>query len=228
MRSEFGSIQMTQEEGLDAYTFASKARRQILHMGIPLPERLNGSSPFLHADGSPKIPFDIQSFSEREIGEMYSIVNAYFAYVSSQMADIYNQKQEAKEKFEFTSARVRQGKDCKTQKDKDDQMTTDRRYVMTKASWMELDAIYRLLSKVYENTEQQIKMISRNISMLDTQYRSGGREASISAKKNIKSTSRERVTYRTSEDVEEPPMVQHKTPARRPGKKVRKVKRKTA
>jgi hypothetical protein len=174
-----GSLQMDTPEGETAYKVAQSAYDEMVQRGIYLPERPEFKpSMFVHDDGSPKLPQNIQELTDMEIGELYNIVEAYYSYVTGQFAAVTNQYSEATEIFKFIAAKVRLGKEGK-QQDKTDRQIADRRYVLANAKALELKCLYNLLSKVKDKLEKDMMMISRNITLREQRIKTGGRVASI-------------------------------------------------
>lgn len=215
-----GSLQMDTPEGEEAYKVAQSAHDAMVERGIYLPERPEfEAGQFVHEDGSPRMPRNMQELSDMEIGELYYIVETYYAYVTGQFAEVSNQYEEAKEIFKFIASKVRLGKEGKVQ-DKTDRQTADRRYVLANAKALELKCLYNLLSKVKDKLEADMKVISRNITLREQRIKTGGRGASIGARKRFSGQMRSSVPEHHMEKDEEPeetpkPRVRKRRPPRR-------------
>jgi hypothetical protein len=180
-----GSLQMDTPEGEAAYQVAQSAHDEMVSRGIYLPERPEFEpGQFTHEDGSPKMPKNMQELGDMEIGELYYIVESYYAYVTGQFAEVGNQYEEAKEIFNFIKAKVRLGKEGKVQ-DKTDRQVADRRYVLANAKALELKCLYNLLSKVKDKLESDMKVISRNITLREQRLKTGGRSGAIGARRKF-------------------------------------------
>ena len=180
-----GSLQMDTPEGEAAYKVAQSAHDEMVSRGIFLPERPEfDRGQFIHGDGSPKMPLNMQELGDMEIGALYNIVEAYYAYVTGQFAQVTNEYSEAQEIFRFIAAKVRLGKEGKVQ-DKTDRQIADRRYVLANARALELKCLYNLLSKVRDKLDADMKVISRNITLREQRLKTGNRVASIGARKKF-------------------------------------------
>lgn len=180
-----GSLQMDDSEGEAAYKVAQSAYDELVSRGIYLPEKPEFQpGQFVHEDGSPRMPLNIQELSDMEIGELYNIVENFYAYVVGQFAVVSNQYTEASEIFKFVAAKVRLGKDGK-QQDKTDRQIADRRYVLANAKALELKCLYNLLAKVKDKLETDMQVISRNITLREQRIKTGGRVASIGARRKF-------------------------------------------
>jgi len=180
-----GSLQMDTPEGEAAYKVAKSAHDEMVSRGIYLPERPEfDAGQFVHDDGSPRMPNNLQDLNDYDLGELYFIVETYFSYVVGQFAEVSNEYTEAQEVFKFVAAKVRLGKEGKVQ-DKNDRQIADRRYVLANAKALELKCLYNLLSKVKDKLEADLKMISRSITLREQRLKTGGRVASIGARKKF-------------------------------------------
>lgn len=219
-----GTLQMETPEGEAAYEVAKSAHDEMVSMGIYLPEKPEfDAGQFVHPDGSPKMPPNVQELADSEIGELYYIVLEYFAYVIGQFARVNNEYAESQEVFKFVAAKVRLGKEGKVQ-DKNDRQIADRRYVLANAKALELKCLYNLLSKVRDKLDADMKMISRSITLRDQRIKTGGRGNSIDARKKFR---RELVTSEHYEagweegeaepvEEEQPRVTKRRPPRRRP------------
>jgi hypothetical protein len=211
-----GSLQMETPEGEEAYHVAESAHSAMTEMGIYLPEKPEfDPSEFVHEDGSPRMPKNMQELSDMEIGELYYIVGSFFAYVTGQFADVGNRYDVAKETFNFVKAKVRLGKEGK-QQDKNDRQIADRRYVIANARALELKCLYNLLSKVKDKLEQDLKSISRNITLRDQRIKTGGRAASIGARRRFSSSPQHMEDEEPPKEVPRPRVRSRRPPQRRP------------
>jgi|GEM_PF-5238205 len=219
------SLQIDSREGEEAYDVARSAHDEMISRGIHLPERPDFPSKhkFIGEDGSPEIPFDIQDLNEKELGQLYHIVNSWYSYVVGQWALVENQYIVAKEQFKLVAAKVRLGKQGKVQ-DKTDRQIADRRFVLANARAMELKCLFNLLSKVKDKYESDIKMISRGITLREQKIKTGARAGALAARK-IKIRNAEDPPHYTEIDEEHEdqpiPRVRKKRPPRRrpPSKK---------
>lgn len=218
-----GSLQMDTPEGEEAYKVAQSAYDEMVSRGIYLPERPEFEpGQFVHEDGSPRMPQNIQELGDMEIGELYNIVETYYSYVTGQFAHVSNQYAEAQEVFKFIAAKVRLGKEGK-QQDKTDRQIADRRYVLANAKALELKCLYNLLAKVKDKLEKDMQMISRNITLREQRIKTGGRVASIGARRRFSGHTPHPRDTEPERHIEEPeapeeaptPRVRTKRPPRR-------------
>lgn len=218
-----GSLQVDIKEGEEAYSVSKTAHAEMVSRGISLPERpaFPSSHEFIGEDGSPKIPFDLQDLSEQELGQLYWILNAWYAYVVGQWALVENQYTVAKEQFKLVASRVRIGKEGRVQ-DKTDRQITDRRYVMANARAIELKCLFNLLSKVKDKCDAEIKMVSRAITLREQKIKTGARAGAIRARKRIASDFDDPPHYTETEEEQEQPVPRvrkRKPPRKRPASK---------
>jgi hypothetical protein len=216
-----GSIHMSIPEGEEAYSVADEAMGELTRRGIKLPARpTRDRGQFVDDDGVPVMPTNLQDLSDREIGELYVVVQEYYAYVAGQVADTRNRHNEATRKFKFIASKVRLAKDGK-QKDKDDKKMADRRYVIADSEAFRLECTYNLLAKVEEAAEADLKLISRNISLREQRLKVGGRGSSIGSRRRLAYDDDKPPKHYTEEDQEpedQPPakVRSRKPPRRRP------------
>jgi len=168
----------------------------------------------------------MQQLTDMDIGELYYIVETYFSYVTGQLAHVSNQYEEAKEVFKFIAAKVRLGKEGR-QQDKTDRQIADRRYVLANAKALELKCLYNLLSKVKDKLEADMKVISRNITLREQRLKTGGRVASIGARKKFSGHGRDEPQHHMEKDEEaeeapKPRVRKRRPPRRRPSIPTRK------
>jgi hypothetical protein len=132
------------------------------------------------------MPANVMDLNDRDIGELYSIVQSYHSYVNGQLGRIDTRVKQAEKQVNFIAARVRTGKQG-TAKDKDDRKHTDVRYVTADARALELRCLYTLVSKVVEGIEGDLRLISRAISLREQAIKTGTRTAAIDARKRFSS-----------------------------------------
>lgn len=200
-----GALHMSLDEGEDAYKVADSAYDEMLSRGIKLPERPKPkTSHFIDADGGPLVPPNLQDLSNHQLGELYGILDDYYAYITGQLADIQNQLEQAKEAFEFISSKVRLAKEGK-QKDKDDLKKSDRRYVTANAMRLELKCLYNLLSKVVLAVEGKLKLVSRNITLSENALKTGTRRAAVDVRRQLSEDPHVPQRHRKQLDSNPPP-----------------------
>jgi hypothetical protein len=215
-----GSLQMDTPEGEEAYKVAQSAHDEMVSRGIYLPEKpeFDKGGQFVHDDGSPRMPNNLQDLSDYDLGELYYIVETYFSYVVGQFAQVSNEYTEAQEVFKFVAAKVRLGKEGKVQ-DKNDRQIADRRYVLANAKALELKCLYNLLSKVKDKLEADLKMISRSITLREQRLKTGGRVASIGARKKFAGRVRDDPPHHMDERDEPEEAPKPRVRSRRPPKR---------
>lgn len=184
---EGGALHMKIDEGEDAYRVSESAYSEMVKRGIRLPEKPDLSSQFVDEDGGPVLPANLQVLTDHQIGELYGVLDDYYAYVAGQLADVQNQYEEGKEIFEFILSKVRLAKEGK-QKDKDDLSKSDRRYVIANAKRLELKCLYNLLVRVVQGVESKLKRVSRSITLRENEMRKGARRAAVDARRQLSHT----------------------------------------
>lgn len=182
------------DEGEKAYTVAQKVLEDIRHRGIKLSARPGIESSFVDEDGYPIMPPNLMQLTDEELGELYSIVDAWKTYVSDQVAEVIVHWSEAQKQFEFISSKVRLTKDGK-QKDKDDAKLTDVRYVNASAKVLELQCLMTMMQRSENNLETNRRTISRIITLRDQEIRSGARMAGLSSRRAFSSRDVEATSF---------------------------------
>jgi hypothetical protein len=219
-----GSIHMSIPEGEEAYSVADEMMQELTRRGIKLPARpTRDLGRFVDEDGVPIMPTNLQDLDDRDIGELYAVVQEYYAYVAGQVADTRNRHNEAIRKFKFIASKVRLAKDGK-QKDKDDKKTADRRYVIADADAFRMECLYNLLAKVEEAVESDLKLISRNISLREQRLKIGGRVASLGSRRQLHLEPLKHYRDEDQEPEQQPPArpKSRRPPRRRPPVRGRK------
>lgn len=191
-REDGGGMQMTIDEGEDAYKVSTSAYDEMIRRGIKLPAKpTGGRSDLLDEDGVPVIPIDIVELSESRLGELSTYVQLYYSYVLGQLADVKNKYKEAKEQHEFVGSKVRLTKDG-TSADKESRKVTDRRYVLSRAKAFELECLHNLLNAVVESWDANWKLISRLITVREQEIKKGARHAHIETVRRMADQIRDR------------------------------------
>lgn len=179
-------------EGEDAYKVSETAYAEMLRRGIKLPSKPSGFSENLFDDDQvPIIPPNILDLSDRQLGELSTVVQLYYSYVLGQLADAKNRHKEAKERHDFVSSKVRLTKDG-TSADKDSRKVTDRRYVISRARAFEAECFYTLLEAVVDAWDANWRLISRLITVRDQEIKKGSRQAHIDTVRRMSDQIRDR------------------------------------
>lgn len=178
-----GSLVMDIEEGPRHYEVSEEAFQDLIDRGLKLPERPDSrESEFVGDDGGIIMPSNLVDLSDEDLGELYGVLEQYYAYAAGQLALVKNSFKESDKQHRFIAAKVRLGKDG-TEKGKDAKKLIDRRFVISEAEAFKQECLHNLIAKVVEAAEADLKFVSRSISIRDQRLKSAGRAASIGARR---------------------------------------------
>ncbi|MFW9801024.1 MAG: hypothetical protein ACFFFC_00105 [Candidatus Thorarchaeota archaeon] len=179
-------FQISSDDIENAYRVTDNAVEKLHNCGIVLPERPTISdSRFINDDGFPVTPSNLMDLDNNELGELYSIVDAWKTYIAGQVAEATVRHEEILKQAELVSAKVRLQKSGLKQADKTAAVITDTRYISAQQEVMESTAFLTLLKNAETNMETKRKTISRIISLRDQEVRSGSRLNGIGARRTF-------------------------------------------
>lgn len=166
--------------GLETYTFAGKVMDRLRALGVERTDR-----PQISADHAGVIPglrsgdyFDgrlptvIRRLTLDQLSALYSLFSNWFAYIQYQCNAVAAERSEALRQKEFLWSMVRQQKrvDPETGKKRTDQTMSDlaradSRFVTACARYEELNMLWQCLQGLVTVAEQDMKVISREVTI---------------------------------------------------------------
>jgi hypothetical protein len=177
--------EVNEVEGLKAYTYADKVLQSIKELGLSRLDRpkvtgyqegLTELSAGEYFDG--RLPPVLIRLSLDQLSALYSLFSNWYAYVMSTMHAVMIERSEAKRQREFLWAMIRQqhkmdpsrvDKEGNPKKRSDPEMRDmaklDSRFVKEDARYEQLNMLYKYLEAMALVAEQDMKMISREITI---------------------------------------------------------------
>jgi hypothetical protein len=168
-------------EGIREYNYAAKVKERLVNIGLCYDERpqlseehrnvFPGLEPGQYFDG--RLPTVIRNLSLEQLSALYSLFSNWFSYIHFQLKMIAAERSEAKKHKEFMWSHVRKRYkkiDPDTGKMVSDQATSDRaridyRFIQVDAKYEELNAVYSGLLVLCEVAEQNMQVISREVTI---------------------------------------------------------------
>ena len=169
-----------ENHGMTAYTFADKVKTRIADMGIgnyqrPKLER-DHEGVVLHLkkgdyfDG--RLPTVIRKLTLDQLSSLYSLYTNWYGYITTQFMLIAAERSEAIRQREFILNHLKnhylvpdaEGKKL-VETAVTDAAKTDKRYIMPNARYEELNALYNMLEAMREVANQDMKVISREVTI---------------------------------------------------------------
>jgi len=151
---------VTLEEGEQLYEDASlKAIGRIESAGLVLPSRPfadNGE----YFDG--RLPPNVSSFTNSELGEIYSMMCQHADYVHSLLTQAKAETLNSQEKLKLAKSLVRKTKTGTVQA-KEDLTVADARYVEANVRWIEAKTFFELLEGIAGAASRDLRFLSRLI-----------------------------------------------------------------
>jgi hypothetical protein len=166
--------------GINTLTYADRVKDRLRETGIgdyatrPLvPEELRGVflglKPGDYFNG--KLPTVVRKLSLDQLSALYSLFTSWYAYLTYQTNLVAVERSEAKKQMDFIWSHVR--KQMKLNRDgskNSDQVATDNarcdfRYLKALARYEENNVFYNCMLSTLEVTEQDMKMISREVTI---------------------------------------------------------------
>lgn len=170
---------MDEVKALEAYTFAEEVIKNMEDIGVGRNERprikedhesiLPGLNAGDYFDG--RLPTVIRKLSLDQLSALYSLFSNWYGYLMFQSRKVATEMVEAKTQKELMYAMVRQQKRIDTEGNKRDpsSMTnatnSDSRYVEANAKYQALDSLYEGLDAMVKIASQDMKVISREVTI---------------------------------------------------------------
>lgn len=188
----------TLDEGEQYYNFKSNVMEKIRALGISEPPRpkiekvhepiFPGKKAGDYFDG--RLPTVIRRLSIDQLSFLHSLFTNWFAYVSFQAEVVAVEKSEARRKKDFTQAWLRdihkydsKTMEKRTAQEAADSAKYDERYVKADAHMGELDAVDKVMQAVVSMAEQDLKTISREITIQQVKLESDSSKRSYPQKR---------------------------------------------
>jgi hypothetical protein len=166
--------------GINTLTYADRVKDKLKEVGIAdyatrpiVPQELQGVflglKPGDYFNG--KMPTVVRKLDLDQLSALYTLFTAWFAYLTYQTNLVAVERSEAKKQMEFLWSHVR--KQYKVNRDgskNSDQITTDNarcdyRYLKALARYEEDNVYYNCMLATLDVTEQDMKMISREVTI---------------------------------------------------------------
>lgn len=168
--------------GLNQYTYADNVKTRLNDIGVAdaalnkprLEEEHKGIFPGLNPGDyfNGRLPVVIRKLELDQISALYSLFTAWFAYLTMQTNLIAAERSEALRQKEFIWSHVRKQHKFMPDGTKNsdqaasDQARCDYRFVTANAKYEELDVLYDCMTATLNVTKQDMKMISREITIV--------------------------------------------------------------
>lgn len=165
------------EETYDSATL--RALERLENMGLELPPRpmLEDNS---YYDGH--LPADVNSYSNRQLGEVYSLQCRFTDWVHSEHIKAKAEAQNAEQKLKQARAQVRKTKTGTVQA-KEDATLTDSRFIEADARYQEADTFARLVEVRAEAAARDLKVLSRLITTKEIEVEMNRRDGNVGRKR---------------------------------------------
>lgn len=175
-----------ENEGMGSYTFSDRVKKRLSDLGIGnydrprLEEDHEGLFKHLktgqYFDG--RMPTVIRKFSLDQLSALYSLYSNWNAYITSKFMEIATERSEAAHQKSFMLNHLknhyrRPGPDGSKIPETavTDAAKTDKRYISANARYEELTALYNMLEAMRDVTSQDMKVISREVTIQQEKLR---------------------------------------------------------
>lgn len=185
---------MSLEEGQSLYeTKAQQATQALMQMGFgnaPLPtvQTVAGAVPY-----QGQIPPNLPDLTDRELGYYMGLISEWNNYVQQKLAETSAQFTKAKAVLEHVEAHLRiayqidENDKKRSNPERDDYMTSDRRFVEARSNAIYWDTLYTYLRAVANSAEQAFSAVSRRITQRGQEIDRGNRVGSTTGQTNLPS-----------------------------------------
>lgn len=179
---------LDESSALEAYTFADDVVQTLEDIGVGRNERprivedhesiLTGLKAGEYFDG--RLPTVIRKLSLDQLSALYSLFSNWYGYLMFQARKVATERSEAKTQKELMYAMVRQQKRYDGEGNKRDasSMTnatnSDSRYIRANARYQTLDSLYEGLDAMVKIAAQDMKVISREVTIYQTKLEQDG------------------------------------------------------
>ena len=169
-------------KGLNAYTYSDRVKDRLNDIGVAgaavnkpvLAEEHKGIFPGLEPGDyfNGRLPVVIRKLELDQISALYSLFTSWFAYLTMQTNLIAAERSEALRQKEFVWSHIRKqnrwGVDGTKNSDQvcSDLARGDYRFVSANAKFEELDVLYDCMMATLSVTKQDMRMISREITIV--------------------------------------------------------------
>jgi len=172
---------MPLDEAEEAYDEAAiRALQKLGELGLELPPR-----PMME-DGSyydGHLPADVNSYTNRQLGEIYSLQCRFTDWVHSEHIKAKAEAQNADQKLKQARAQVRKTKTGTVQA-REDATTCDARFIQADARHQEADTFARLIEVRAEAAARDLKVLSRLITVKEQEIAMNQRDLNIGRRRN--------------------------------------------
>jgi len=181
-------FELDESSALEAYTFADKVAEELTEIGVGREERpritedheniLVGLSDGDYFDG--RLPVVIRKLTLDQLSALYSLFSNWYGYLMFQTRKAAVQRSEAKVQKEVLYAMIRQQKRYDKDGSKRDSpsMTnlthSDGRFIKANAKYIMLDGLYEGLDAMVKIAAQDMKVISREVTIQQTKLEHDG------------------------------------------------------
>lgn len=183
--------EITLEEGINAYrSSASQALSFLAQKGFAMPgpptyNTQSGPQPFRG-----EIPSSLTSLTDDQLGTYMGLLTEWNNYVQTQLAEADTQLQEVKAILELTEAKLRilytrdpDGKK-RSNPERDDLMTADRRYVEARSQVIHWETVYKYIRAIANSAENSFSAISRRITQRGQEIDRSNRQGNTTGHSN--------------------------------------------
>lgn len=166
--------------GMASYTFAGKVKNRLSDLGIGNYERprleVEHEGLFRHLEAGDyfdgRMPTVIRKFSLDQLSALYSLYSNWNGYIQSKFVEIATERSEASHQKSFMLNHLknhyrRPAADGSKLPETavTDAAKTDKRFISANARYEELNALYNMLEAMCEVTDQDMKVISREVTI---------------------------------------------------------------
>jgi len=160
------SFTMSYQDGMNAYDQAvDKGEADLIKMGFPPAER--PIDHLGHLGDRPTLPPRMSVLTMAELQDLMGWFTTWHSYALEVLPQVAADRNAALQKKDFAWANLRGEKRGKTTKDKDDEVTSDGRFVAVNANFEILDYKFKKLTAICKGLEREIDTISRSQSALE-------------------------------------------------------------
>lgn len=192
--SNFAPVGMSIEEGANLYTDRSRAALDALSkkgFGSPNPPMVQTSAGLMPYQGT--IPPNLPDLDDNMLGYYMGLLSEWNSYVQSQLAEASVQYTNAKAILEHTEAKLRiayqvdENDKKRSNPERDDYMTTDRRFIEAKSNVIYWDTLYTSIKAIANSAENAFSAVSRRITQRGQEIDRGNRTGAVTGHANIPS-----------------------------------------
>jgi hypothetical protein len=190
--SSFNPInEISLEEGIQKYQESAASAFDLLYQReFPMPE-----PPTCHSKEGVKpyrgeLPSDLTSLSDNDLGTYMGLLTEWNNYVQTQLAEADTKLAEVRAIMELTEAKLRilytrdpDGKK-RSNPERDDLMTADRRYVEARSRVLHWETVYKYIKAIANSAENAFSAVSRRITQRGQEIDRMNRQGHVSGNSN--------------------------------------------